>query len=114
MVSDISNATCVDAVLAGEEHQYVAIDRRTADGASLDVTSRLKHFPKRRHARLPHEENKAAGRSMTPAAFAMLGPDSKISGCGSRYRFRATPQRNSLVKLNAVPRVNSGTGGGFA
>jgi hypothetical protein len=33
--------------------------------------------------------------------FAALGPDSKISGCGSRYRFRATPQRNSLVKLNA-------------
>jgi hypothetical protein len=33
--------------------------------------------------------------------FATLGPDTKISGCGSRYRFRATPQRNSLVKLNA-------------
>jgi hypothetical protein len=40
----------VDAVLAGEKHQYVAIDRRTADGASLDVTLRLKHFPKHRHA----------------------------------------------------------------
>jgi hypothetical protein len=33
--------------------------------------------------------------------FATLGPDTKISGCRSRYRFRATPQRNSLVKLNA-------------
>jgi hypothetical protein len=43
MVGDIANTTGVDAVLASEEHQYVAIDRRTADGASLDVTSRLKH-----------------------------------------------------------------------
>jgi hypothetical protein len=59
MVGDIANTTCVDAVLASEKHQYVAIDRRTADGASLDVTSRLKHFPKRRHARPPHEENEA-------------------------------------------------------
>jgi hypothetical protein len=59
----------VDAVLAFEEHQYVAIDRPTADGASLDLRSRLKHFPKRRHARPPHEENKAAERSMTPAAL---------------------------------------------
>jgi hypothetical protein len=54
---------------ACEEHQYVAVDRRAADSAALDVTPRLKHFPKRRHARLPHKENKAAGRSMTPAAL---------------------------------------------
>jgi hypothetical protein len=38
MVGDIANTTGVDAVLASEEHQCVAIDRRTADGASLDVT----------------------------------------------------------------------------
>jgi hypothetical protein len=48
MVGDIADATWVDVAI--EEHQYVAIDRRTADGASLDVASRLKRFPKRRHA----------------------------------------------------------------
>jgi hypothetical protein len=57
MVGDIANTTCVDVAI--EEHQYVAIDRRTADGASLDVTSRLRHFPKRRHARPPYEENRS-------------------------------------------------------
>jgi hypothetical protein len=47
----------VNAVLAGEEHQHVAIDRRATDGASLDVASRLEHFPKHRHAtNLCHEE----------------------------------------------------------
>jgi hypothetical protein len=91
----------LDAVLASEEHQYVAIDRRAADSASLDVTSRLKYFLKGRHARLPHEENKSRRAEYDAGGFAVLGPDSKISGCGSCYRFRATPQRNSLVKLNA-------------
>jgi hypothetical protein len=62
MVGDIANTTCVDTVLASEEHQHVAIDRRAADGAALNVASGLVHFPKRRHARLPHEENKAAER----------------------------------------------------
>jgi hypothetical protein len=62
MVGDIANTTCVDVAI--EEHQYVAIDRRTAAGASLAVTSRLKRFPKRRHAaRLCPEENKAAERN---------------------------------------------------
>jgi hypothetical protein len=55
----------VDAVLASEEHQYVAIDRRTADGAALDVASGLECFLKHRHAtRLSLEENKAAERSI--------------------------------------------------
>jgi len=63
MVRDIATTTCVDVAI--EEHQYVAIDRRAADGASLDVTSRLKRFPKRRHATRPcPEENKAAERNM--------------------------------------------------
>jgi hypothetical protein len=37
VVSDIANTTFVDSVLAGEEHQDVAIDRRPADGAALEV-----------------------------------------------------------------------------
>ena len=65
MVRDIANTTCVDAAI--EEHQDIAIDRRAADGAALDVMSLLKRFPKRRHALPPslgHEENKAVGRNM--------------------------------------------------
>jgi hypothetical protein len=44
-------------ILTHEEHQYIAIDHRAASGAPL-VTWRLKHFPKRLHARLPHGETK--------------------------------------------------------
>jgi hypothetical protein len=33
--------------------------------------------------------------------FATLGPDEHNFRCRSRYRFRTTPQRNSLVKLNS-------------
>jgi hypothetical protein len=56
MVGDIANTTCVDAVLASEEHQHVAIDRRAADGAAFDVASGLEYFLKRRHAAgLSHE-----------------------------------------------------------
>jgi hypothetical protein len=84
MVSDISNATCVDVGLAGEEHQYVAIDRRTTDGASLDVTSRLKHFPKRRHARLPHEERQSRLAEYDAGGLAMLGPDGDNIRCWQR------------------------------
>ena len=40
----------VGAILTHEEHQHIAIDHRAADGASLDVTSRLRYFPKRLHA----------------------------------------------------------------
>jgi hypothetical protein len=45
-----------------------------------------------------------------PTAFAMLGPDGHNFRCQQRYRFRAIPQRNSLVKLIPALRVNSGTG----
>jgi hypothetical protein len=41
MVGHITNATWVDSILTHEEHQYIAIDRRAAHGASLDVASRL-------------------------------------------------------------------------
>jgi hypothetical protein len=65
-----SAASWVDAVLASEEHQYVAIDRRAADGAALDVASGLECFLKHRHAiRLSLEENKAAWRSIPPAVL---------------------------------------------
>jgi hypothetical protein len=50
MVRYIANTTCVDKVLASEEHQHVAIDRRAADGAALEVASGLEYLPKRRHA----------------------------------------------------------------
>jgi hypothetical protein len=109
MVRDIANTTCVDVAI--EEHRYVAIDRRAADGASLAVTSRLKRLPKRRHARLHHEENEAARRSMNAGGFAMQGPD------GGQYpvqirllHSRAPPQRKSRVKIDAGAAVNSGTG----
>jgi hypothetical protein len=102
MVGDIANTTCVDAVLASEEHQYVAIDRRTADGPALDVASRLECFLKHRHAtRLSLEENKAAERSIIARRLRHAGPDGHNFRCRPRYRFRTTPQRNSLVKLNA-------------
>jgi hypothetical protein len=91
MVGHIADATCVDVAI--EEHQYVAIDRRAADGASLDVASRLKRFPKRRHARLPHEENEAARRSMNADGFAMLGPGA-ISGA-----IRLLHWRSAATKL---------------
>jgi hypothetical protein len=50
MVGDVGDTTCVDMVLANEERQYVAIDRRAADGAALEVGSRLEYLLKRRHA----------------------------------------------------------------
>jgi hypothetical protein len=63
MVRDIANTTCMDVAI--EEHQHIAIDRRAANGASLDVASLLKHFLKHRHVtRLCHEENKAAERNI--------------------------------------------------
>jgi hypothetical protein len=34
MVGDVGDTTCVDMVLANEERQYVAIDRRAAEVAS--------------------------------------------------------------------------------
>jgi hypothetical protein len=68
LVGDVADATWVLGLLASEEHQYVAIDPRAADGAALDVASGLEYLLERRHARLPHEENEAARRSMTPAA----------------------------------------------
>jgi hypothetical protein len=50
LVGDVADTTYVLGLLASEEHQHVAIDPRAADGASLDVTSRLRYFPKRLHA----------------------------------------------------------------
>jgi hypothetical protein len=47
---------------------------------------------------LPFKQRRRA--EYDAGGFATLGPDSKISGCGSRYRFRETLQRNSRVKLN--------------
>src|ERR1700722_3591816 len=70
LVGDIANTTCVDVAI--EEHQYVAIDRRAAAGAALDVASGLEYLLERRHARLPPEENEAARRNMTPTASPCL------------------------------------------
>jgi hypothetical protein len=114
MVGDIADATWVDVAI--EEHQYVAIDRRTADGASLAVTSRLKRFPKRRHARLPHEENKAAERNMIARRprHAVSGWGAEISGADTIIALAL--RRNEIRPLRLMPtlRVNSGTAGGFA
>jgi hypothetical protein len=69
--------------VAIEEHQYVAIDRRAAAGAALDVASGLEYLLERRHARLPPEENEGAKRG-----FAMLGPDGvAISGADYAIAF---------------------------
>jgi hypothetical protein len=81
LVGDIANTTCVDVAI--EEHQYVAIDRRAAAGAALDVASGLEYLLERRHARLPPEENEGAKRG-----FAMLGPDGvAISGADYAIAF---------------------------
>src|ERR1700722_4891020 len=109
MVCDIANTTCMDVAI--EEHQHVAIDRRATDGTSLDVASRLKHFPKRRHARLPHEENKAAERNKIARRLrhavsgwgAISGADHAIASVGPRNETRA-------IRLTSTLRVNSGTG----
>ena len=91
----------VNAFLAHEEQRCIAIDRRAADGASLNITSRLKRFPKCRHARLSHEQNEGAERNISPDGFAVLNPD------GSKIRHRyaycggAPLQRNSLLKIDA-------------
>jgi hypothetical protein len=61
-IGDIADTTAVDALLAGEVRQYIAIDRCMADHASLDVASRLEYFLKRRHAaRLSHGGKQTAG-----------------------------------------------------
>jgi hypothetical protein len=52
----------MDALLAGEVRQYIAIDRCAADHASLDVALRLDYFLKGRHAaRLSHGGKQTAG-----------------------------------------------------
>jgi hypothetical protein len=99
MVGDIANTTCVDAILASEEHQYVAIDRRAADGAALDVALGLEHFPKRRHARLPHEENKAAGRNIIARRLRHAGSGwGTISGADHAIAFAL--RRNETRSLS--------------
>jgi hypothetical protein len=102
MISDIANTTCVDAILAHEEHQYVAIDRCAAAGAALDVTLGLEFFLKHRHAtRLCHEENKAAERNIIARRLRHAGSGwGGNTRCRLRYRFRFPPQRKSLVKID--------------
>jgi hypothetical protein len=59
MVGDVADTTRVDALLTGEVHRYIAIDRRAANGAALDIASGLQYFLKSRHAAAPsHEETK--------------------------------------------------------
>jgi hypothetical protein len=101
MVRDIANTTCVDVAI--EEHRYVAIDRRTADGASLAVTSRLKRFPKRRHAtRLCPEENKAAERNMIARRLRHARSGwGAISGAGTLIAFAL--RRNESRALRLMP-----------
>jgi hypothetical protein len=51
VVSDIADGTCADALLPGEEHQYIATVRCAADSTPLDFKGRrLKDFPERGHA----------------------------------------------------------------
>ena len=99
----------MDAILAHEEHQYVAIDRCAADGAALDIALGLEYFLKHRHAtRLCHEENKAAERNMVARRLCHAG-----SGWGRQYPVQiryctgAPSQRNSLVKLSSVNKALS-------
>jgi len=70
----------MDALLAGEVRQYIAIDRCAADHASLDVALRLDYFLKGRHAaRLSHGGKQTAGLAWSPDGFAMLDSDEAIS-----------------------------------
>jgi hypothetical protein len=96
--------------VAVEKRQHVAIDRRAGDGTSLDVASRLRYFLKRRHARLPHEGNKAAERNMIARRLrhAWSG-SSAISGGNHAIAFAF--HRNFYRWLSLMPalRVNSGT-----
>jgi hypothetical protein len=102
MVGDIANTTCLDAVLASEEHQHVAIDARTADRAALDVVLGSKYFLNRRHAAgYLMRKTKPPSGVHSPDGFAMLGPDRDYIRCRQHYRFRFPSQRNSLVKLDA-------------
>jgi len=101
MVGGVTNATWVDAILTHEEHQYIAIDRRTGDGTALDVTSLLKCFAKRRYTRLPHEENKAAERNMIARRLRHARSGWGNIRCRYVYCTDGPPQRISLVKLNA-------------
>ncbi|MDR3485816.1 MAG: hypothetical protein P4M05_13010 [Bradyrhizobium sp.] len=70
----------MDAVLASEEHQYIAIDRRTADGASLEIEWGVEYLPKRRHAQLAMRKAKPPSGIQSLDGFAMLGPDGATSG----------------------------------
>ena len=109
MVGDVANTTFVNAVMAGEEHQHVAIDRRAANGASLDVASRLVHFPKHRHpSSLCHEEKSRRVEynrpTLSPCWFR-----GAISGNQAIALARCRKETCSLSLMSAL-RVNSGTG----
>jgi hypothetical protein len=71
-------------LLASEEHQYVAIDPRAADGAALDVASGLEYLLERRHVRLPHEEKRSRKAEYDAGDFATLGPDGQNFRCRPR------------------------------
>jgi hypothetical protein len=100
MVGDLANTTCVDAVLASEKHQYIAIDRRTADGASLDVALRLKHSRSVGMLdHLPHEENEARRAEYNrPAASPRWVRMGTISGADHAIAF--APRRNETRSLS--------------
>jgi hypothetical protein len=110
MVRDIADAACVNAAI--EEHQYVAIDRRAADCAALDVASRLRQFPKRRHAtRLYHEENKAAERNIIARRLRHAGSGwGGISGVDHAIAFARCRNETRPLRLMPTLQVNSGTG----
>jgi hypothetical protein len=81
-IGRVADATRLDAVLAGEEHQYVAIDSGAGDGAAFDIASGLLHFLKHRHYSPVSRENKAAGREYDRPTALPCGSGSRaISGC---------------------------------
>jgi hypothetical protein len=67
-----------------------------------DVTVQRSHDADGRHhlvCKFVQKQNRRA--EYDAGGFAMVGPDGGQFPVHSRYRFRATPQRNPLVKLNA-------------
>jgi hypothetical protein len=64
MARDIANTTCVDAVLASEEHQHITTDCRAADGAGARSRVAVEAFPEASACLTTSRGNKCAQRSM--------------------------------------------------
>ena len=100
-VRNIANTTWVDAVLASEEHQHVAIDRRASDSAAFEVTSGSDISPSVGMWTIFRGKQSRRAEYDRPTALPCWVRMGDNIRCRPRYRFRIPPQRNSLVKLDA-------------